>query len=89
MDFVTRRPQRNTFHLQSTRDTERYGLWGTLSNRYQERGEKPCKPCATTGFWFQKLIPTRYCSVCSKRFCLWDLALIIYIVSIIQIVWAI
>ena len=35
------------------------------------------------------VIPTRSCQVCSKQFCLWDLALIIYIVSIIQMVWAV
>ncbi len=35
------------------------------------------------------LIPTRSCQMCSKQFCLWDLALIICIVSIIQMPWAI
>ena len=36
-----------------------------------------------------QFIPTRSCQVCSKPFCLWDLVLIIYIVFIIQVVWAI
>ena len=30
------------------------------------------------------IIPTRSCQVCSKQFCLWDLALIICILSIIH-----
>ena len=34
-------------------------------------------------------VSARSCQVCSKQFCLWDLALIIYSVSIIQMVWAI
>ena len=41
--------------------------------------------CPTT----TKITPTRSCQVCSKQFCLWDLALIIYVVSIIHMVWAI
>ena len=49
----------------------------------------PTLPLVRAFTVFLKLTPTRSCQVCSKQFCLWDLALIIYIVFIIQMVLAI
>ena len=60
-----------------------------LSNRYQKGWAKFKKPWYYWVFRPSVIIPTRSCQVYSKQFCLWDLALIIYIASIIQVVWAI
>lgn len=51
--------------------------------------EKPQKPSDSKAFGVALVIPTRSHQTYSKRICLWDLAQIIGIVSIIQIVEAI
>ena len=63
--------------------------------RFARSKKKPCNHCSTTVARLlicrraMAVIPARSCQAYSKQFCLWDLALIIYIVSIIQMVWAI
>ena len=60
-----------------------------LSNRYQKKEGNLVEPLKKPIYREQKLIPTLSCQACSKQFRLWGLAWIIYIASIILILWAI
>ncbi len=65
------------------------GLKRIVSNQYHKAKRKVKNPIFMRVYAILTVIPTRSCQVCSKQFCLWDLALIIYVVSIIHMVWAI
>ena len=61
---------------------------GSVIKSLSKEGHKTGEALRRTSSRLLKLTPTRSCQAYSKQFCLWDLALIIYIVSIIQMVWA-
>lgn len=63
---------------------------GARGRDRQEAGETSLiKPNNSLIFDDLALIPTRSCQMCFKQFCLCDLARIIWIAFIIQMVWAI
>ena len=59
-----------------------------MQNRYIGLQSSPLL-YVTLPFSLCPAIASRSRQMCSKQFCLWDLAPIIYIAFIIQIVWAI
>ena len=68
---------------------ENTGRTQIVSIQYQEQYGRAKKPVFMRVFAVSSVIPTRSCQKFSKQICLWDLAQIISIVSIIQIVEAI
>lgn len=60
-----------------------------VSNQYQQAKRQAKKPVFMRVSEGSKIIPTRSCQTCSKQACLGDLAQIIYIAFIIQVVQAI
>mgnify|MGYP006972220313 FL=1 len=68
---------------------ENTGRTQIVSIQYQEQYGRAKKPVFMRVFAVSSVIPTRSCQKFSKQICLWDLARIIGILFIIQIVEAI
>jgi hypothetical protein len=68
---------------------ENTGRTQIVSIQYQEQYGRAKKPVFMRVFAVSSVIPTRSCQKFSKQICLWDLAQIIGILFIIQIVEAI